>query len=446
MPSPSHRRSDQTRRTRDALLRAALRVVARHGFAGASVQRITAACGIAQGSLYTHFGSHRELLEELLPHEGIRLLRALGRSVDHGAGHFENERRTFEALFDYLRRKPYFLRLLTEAEIAAPRGYHQHARNIEDRYLRALHRARTAGEVRALPDEDYRVIAGALSSSRGYIGIGLSGRNPRHLFHPAPIDSWITDAYLRFIRHGLGCEDASMSPAPDQLGEQELATAGEPRAGTRDEILDAAARRIHRDGYAGTTVAGICEEAGVAVGTLYSHFTSRREMFDALLERTRARMQAEVRAASAGSRSACELEQRSFDAFFRHLLRNPWFTRIETEAAVRAPESYLRHFQALATDIVEALEGFRALGQLQHFEERDLPVVAWMLMTARHHFAARYVLVDEDGRPLSAQVRDAWLNFAAQGLSKEDPGAAPAGKNLAYRDESSAAPPEGAPR
>jgi AcrR family transcriptional regulator len=440
MPAPSHRRSDQTRRTRDALLRAALRVVARHGFAGASVQRITAACGIAQGSLYTHFGSHRELLEELLPHEGIRLLRALGRSVDHAAGHFENERRTFEALFDYLRRKPYFLRLLTEAEIAAPRGYRQHARNIEDRYLRALHRARTAGEVRPLPDEDYRVIAGVLSSSRGYIGIGLSERDPRRLFHPAPMAPWITQAYLRFVRHGLGCEEASTPPVRDAPDEPDMAPADEPRSGTRDEILDAAARRIHRDGYVGTTVAGICAEAGVAVGTFYGHFPSRREMFDALIERTRDRMQAEVLVASAGSRSPCELEQRSFDAFFRHLLRNPWFTRIETEAAVRAPESYLRHFQELATGIVEALRGFHAAGQLQHFEERDLPVVAWMLMTARHHFATRFVLVGDVARPLSSQVRDAWLSFAAQGLANDHPGAAPGRENLPYRDQTSAAP------
>ena len=424
MPTPNHRRSDQTRRTRDALLRAALRVVARHGFAGASVQRITAACGIAQGSLYTHFGSHRELLEELLPHEGIRLLRALGRSVDHGAGHFENERRTFEALFDYLRRKPYFLRLLTEAEIAAPRGYQQHARNIEDRYLRALQRARTDGEVRHLTDEDYRVIAGVLSSSRGYIGIGLSERDPRRLFHPAPVASWVPAAYLRFVRHGLGCEDPSATPARFDSDEPGMTPATGQRTETRDQILDAAARRIHRDGYAGTTVADICQEAGVAVGTFYGHFPSRGAMFEALIERTRTRMLTEVRAAAAGSRSACELEQRSFDAFFRHLLRNPWFTRIETEAAVRAPEAYLRHFQEMAADMVQALQGFRSIGQLQHFEERDLPVVAWMLMTARHHLATRFVLAGGSVEPLSTQIRDAWLGFAAQGLANEGPGSA----------------------
>ncbi|HWS73537.1 MAG TPA: TetR family transcriptional regulator, partial [Quisquiliibacterium sp.] len=215
MRAPAANRAENSRQTRDALLRAAVRVVSRHGFAGASVQRITQACGVAQGSLYTYFGSHRELLEELLPHEGILLLRALGRSVDHEAGHFENERRTFEALFDYLRRKPYFLRLLTEAEIAAPLGFHQHARNIEDRYLRALQRGRDAGEVRPLHDAAYRVIAGVLSSSRGYIGIGLCSQDAKRLFHPPPIESWVSAAYVRFVRHGLGCPSGAIPvPAP----------------------------------------------------------------------------------------------------------------------------------------------------------------------------------------------------------------------------------------
>lgn len=415
------RRIDQNRQTRAALLRAALRVVSRHGIAGASVQRITEACGIGQGSLYTHFSSHRELLEELLPHEGILLLRALGRSVDRTAGFFENERRTFEALFEYLRRKPYFLRLLTEAEIATPHGYLQHARNIEDRYLRALQRARDAGEVRALPDEAYRMISGVLSSSRGYIGIGLCAHDARRLFHPPPIEPWVSATYVRFVRHGLGCADrpraAQRSPAAHGIASKPAP--GEACTDTRTRILEAAARRMHRDGYPGTTVSGICSEAGIAVGTFYGHFGSRREMFDALIDHVRRRMQAAVHAATAGSRDVLELEHRSFDAFFEHLRANPWFTRIETAAAVWAPQTYIRHFREIAADWVAALRSFRGRGELRIYEDRELEVLAWILMTARHHLATRFLLDGEDIRELPADVRAAWFDFVGSGLAPE---------------------------
>ena len=117
---------------------------------------------------------------------------------------------------------------------------------------------------------------------------------------------------------------------------------------------------------------------------------------------------------------------RSFDAFFAHLQRNPWFTRIETEAAVWAPDSYVRHFEEIAAAWVRALRSFRERGQLQFYEDRELFVVAWILMTARHHLATRFMLADADAAvvPLPAPARTAWLDFTARGL-----------ENLAQRPE-----------
>lgn len=418
---PRISREENGRQTRQALLKAALRVVSRHGFAGASVQRITAACGVALGSLYTYFESHRQLLEELLPHEGILMLQALGRSVDRDADHFENERRTIEALFLYLRRKPYFLRLLTEAEIAAPASHLQHMLNIEERYVRTLRRARDAGQVRPAGDDDYRVAACVLSCSRGYIGIGMCQRSAGRLFHPPPIEPWIARAYVRFVRHGIG--SGARPPARLRRAAQRdvPAVAGRGAApaeagGTREAILDAAARCIHRSGYAGSSVASICAEAGVAVGTFYGHFPSRTQMFDALIERVRGRMLAEVARATEGSTGFLEHESRSFDAFFEHLARNPWFVRIETEAAVWAPESYLRHFQEIASSHLDAMHRHRGHGELALYEERELPVLAWILMAARHHLATRFVLREGRVTPLPAPVRRAYLELVGRGL------------------------------
>lgn len=410
-------REENGRQTRKALLRAALRVVSRHGFAGASVQRITTACGVAQGSLYTYFDSHQSLLDELLPNEGLLMLEALGRSVDRSADHFENERRTIEALFVYLRRKPHFLRLLTEAEIAAPASHLQHMVNIEERYLRALRRARDAGQVRPATDADYRVVAGVLSSSRGYIGIGSCTRGAKQLFHPPPIEPWIARAYVRFVRHGIGSE-VQVPPRRRSRGRPALPAEA---PGTRAAILYAAAHCIHRDGYAGSSVASICAQAGIAVGTFYGHFPSRAQMFDTLIEQVRTRMLTEVERATEGSTSFLEHESRGFDAFFAHLARNPWFVRIETEAAVWAPESYLRHFHAIAASHLDALRhyhgGAHEPGQeLELYEARELPVVAWILMAARHHLATRFVLRDGQVTPLRAPVRRAWLEMVGRGL------------------------------
>lgn len=53
------------------------------------------------------------------------------------------------------------------------------------------------------------------------------------------------------------------------------------------DLLDAAVRVFTARGYAGTTVAAITAEAGVARATLYVYFASKEEIFHALAARVR---------------------------------------------------------------------------------------------------------------------------------------------------------------
>jgi AcrR family transcriptional regulator len=64
------------------------------------------------------------------------------------------------------------------------------------------------------------------------------------------------------------------------------------RASTRQAILDAA-QTVFERGVARARMEDVAAEAGVAVGTLYNHFTDRRSLFEAVLQAR----QAELRAA-----------------------------------------------------------------------------------------------------------------------------------------------------
>jgi AcrR family transcriptional regulator len=54
------------------------------------------------------------------------------------------------------------------------------------------------------------------------------------------------------------------------------------RAARREEILAAARSIFARQGFRGTTIADIAEEAGIALGTIYLYFPSKDEVFAAL--------------------------------------------------------------------------------------------------------------------------------------------------------------------
>ena len=69
----------------------------------------------------------------------------------------------------------------------------------------------------------------------------------------------------------------------------------QPRAQTREELLDAAARVIARRGFHGASVDAVSEEAGFSSGALYSNFAGKEDLFLALYEERIERRRRELR-------------------------------------------------------------------------------------------------------------------------------------------------------
>lgn len=76
---------------------------------------------------------------------------------------------------------------------------------------------------------------------------------------------------------------------------------GRPRTGgKREQILDAALLLFTERGYHGTTIPEIAAKAGVATGTIYSHFLGKEHVVNVLYRRTKARMIEQVLAGMPG--------------------------------------------------------------------------------------------------------------------------------------------------
>src|SRR3984957_3797714 len=240
-------RAEQTQATRQALMKAALRVVARFGYAKASVSSITTAAGLSQGTFYSYFNTHQDILSELLPSEGVQLLRELGAAAHGAQGYFDHERRTFIAFFDFLKRNPYFLRVLTEAETAAPQSHAEHMNNIEEHFLNTLRRAHVEGEIRPQSKRAFRVLAEILAGARGHVAIGISKktRQDKSRIYPTELEispASAAETYIKFIRSGIGGFDAGK---PESKVDRAKQQANSTRTDSRILLLHSPRRVIH---------------------------------------------------------------------------------------------------------------------------------------------------------------------------------------------------------
>jgi AcrR family transcriptional regulator len=74
-------RAQQQTLTRERLLAAAERVLARHGYGGASIDLVTAEAGYSKGAIYSNFESKEAVFLELLRVYMERDMAELGRIV-----------------------------------------------------------------------------------------------------------------------------------------------------------------------------------------------------------------------------------------------------------------------------------------------------------------------------------------------------------------------------
>lgn len=196
---PKLTRSERNEEVRQRLFEAAAKVVGQHGYAEASVARITALAGYAQGTFYNHFASRQELLDQLLPAMGLQMVRFIRDRVDAAKTEAGKEEERFRAFFDFLAQVPEFPRILNEAEFFAPTAYQQHLENISSAYARILRRARDAGDLREFTDDELEVVVHILMGARSY----LSRRRVTPQGTVLPVPDHVMSAYRKLVTQGL---------------------------------------------------------------------------------------------------------------------------------------------------------------------------------------------------------------------------------------------------
>jgi AcrR family transcriptional regulator len=125
------------------------------------------------------------------------------------------------------------------------------------------------------------------------------------------------------------------------------------REQTTERILDGAAAAFAKAGYAGTSMEEIAAAAGVSKLLLYRDFAGKRELYQAVLERTLARITARVPAEASNAAlraliAAARADPDGFTLLFRHAAREPEFAGYAARLhgnAIREAEHLMRHIE-----------------------------------------------------------------------------------------------------
>ena len=162
---------------------------------------------------------------------------------------------------------------------------------------------------------------------------------------------------------------------------------------TLRKLLDAAAAEFGEKGFHEASISGITRRAGTALGSFYTYFDSKDEIFRALVSD----LSGKVRTRSAGEiqpgMSPLQIEAAALTGFLNFAREHKEIYRIVDEAEFVDPASYRQHYESTAQRIVERLERGAAAGEFRPGLDEGH---AWALMGMYVFLGLRFAILGEE--------------------------------------------------
>ena len=159
-------------------------------------------------------------------------------------------------------------------------------------------------------------------------------------------------------------------------------------------LLDAAAIEFGERGFHEGSISGITGRAGVALGTFYTYFDSKDEIFRALVSDMSGRVRDHVAPALAAAPDPLSGERAALEAFLRFAAEHKEIYRIVDESEFVDPASFRLHYETTATRIEQRLTRAAETGQVR----ADVGEVhAWAIMGMNVFLGLRFGVWEEAG-------------------------------------------------
>ncbi|MEM6994370.1 MAG: TetR/AcrR family transcriptional regulator [Myxococcota bacterium] len=181
---------------------------------------------------------------------------------------------------------------------------------------------------------------------------------------------------------------------------------------TRTRLLDAAEQVFGEQGYERASIVEITQSAGVAQGTFYVYFESKKSIFIELVDTLGTRLRRSLGEAIAGITDRLEIERTGFRAFLVFVEEHKHLYKIVRQCEFVDEAVYRAYYRRMADAYVKGLKGAMRDGE---FHKLHPEAIAYALMGIFDFVGMRWVLWEGTAPPRKA-FNDVFA-FIAHGLS-----------------------------
>ncbi len=183
---------------------------------------------------------------------------------------------------------------------------------------------------------------------------------------------------------------AAEASSPASQGKAPRTARGER---TLRKILDAALEEFGERGFSEGSIVGITQRARVALGTFYTYFDSKEEVFKALVSDMSARVRDHVAPVLKTSADTLDGEGKALESFLEFARAHKQVYRIIDEAEFADPDGFEKHYRTTAARIAARLDAGKASGDVFATDSRlASEVEAWAIMGMNVFLGLRFAV------------------------------------------------------
>src|SRR5687768_7690445 len=184
---------------------------------------------------------------------------------------------------------------------------------------------------------------------------------------------------------------------------------------TKTRLLEVAEEVFGEVGYDQASVSEITRRAGVAQGTFYLYFPSKKEIFSELVREIGRQVRHHTQIAIESLTERADIERRGFEAFFDYVRKHPSIYRIVRQAEFVDRQVFAEYYETFAQGYAAGLKNSIGEGAMK---DLDPEVIAWCLMGMGDLVGVRWILLRPDGK-VPKKVIDTMVAFIQRGMAKD---------------------------
>lgn len=184
---------------------------------------------------------------------------------------------------------------------------------------------------------------------------------------------------------------------------------------TRDKLLQAAEVEFGEQGFHDASISGITQQAGVALGTFYTYFESKQEIYRALVGYMSHRVRSWIAERVVDAPDRLTAERKGLQAYLEFVREHPGLYRIISEAEFVANDAFMEHYRGIASAYTSNLA---AANERNEIRDGNSEVWSWAIMGMMVFLGMRYGEWDQITDP--AEVAQRAADLLANGIARKE--------------------------